>query len=89
MPIDSNARRAATSSGAEAYLRLFEPFGLPLRSVAVDASAPQIFAGQRYESVSDLYDFNARWYDAVSARFLSIDPIVPSPQDPLPAPGRM
>jgi RHS repeat-associated protein len=43
---------------------------------------PRLFTGQRYEGASGLYDFRARWYDAETGRFLSVDPIVEDVADP-------
>ena len=40
------------------------------------------FTGQREESYTQLYDFQARYYDPRLGRFLQADTIVPSPQSP-------
>ncbi len=40
------------------------------------------FTGQRWDSGSGLYFYNARWYDPLIGRFLQADTIVPQPGNP-------
>ena len=40
------------------------------------------FTGQRWDSGTALYFYNARWYDPVVGRFLAADTIVPQPGNP-------
>jgi RHS repeat-associated protein len=40
------------------------------------------YAGQRRDAASGLYDFSARWYDASTGGFLSVDPVIASLADP-------
>jgi len=75
---------AVGPDGTAVQQRLFEPFGAVIGaspSSGGEATA-QLFTGQRYQAVAGLYDFKARWYDPVTGRFLSVDPIVQSPGDP-------
>jgi RHS repeat-associated protein len=62
----------------------FEPFGLVADHYPIPAteSNERLFTGRRYEEASDLHDFRARWYDAHTGRFLSVDPIIQQPADP-------
>uniref|UniRef100_UPI002A59D08A RHS repeat-associated core domain-containing protein n=1 Tax=Candidatus Roseilinea sp. NK_OTU-006 TaxID=2704250 RepID=UPI002A59D08A len=53
--------------------RFILPFAALTRDVA---------AGQRLEGSVGLYDYNARYYSPLLARFLSPDSIVPRPGDP-------
>ncbi|MCO6452036.1 MAG: RHS repeat-associated core domain-containing protein [Caldilineales bacterium] len=40
------------------------------------------YTGQRWDSGTGLYFYNARWYDPAIGRFLAADTIVPQPGDP-------
>ena len=70
------------SDGEEVHRTVFEPFGEVFAEGSSPNAASRLYTGQRMEKTSGLYDFKARWYDASSGRFLSIDPIVQAPDDP-------
>ena len=64
--------------------RIFEPFGKLVAETDVAGYAPPVlFTGKRYLSEVGMYDFGARWYDAGTAAFGSVDPIVPDVTNPL------
>jgi RHS repeat-associated protein len=70
------------------YRRVFEPYGGVAAESVGTALHEHIFTGKREDadtrvgSESGLIHFGARWYDAEIGRFLSIDPIVQTLDDP-------
>jgi RHS repeat-associated protein len=77
-----NAVLFSAVGGETVKRRVFEPFGQVVAESTDTEYTPRLFTGQRYEPVSGLYDFRARWYDAETGRFLSVDPIVQELADP-------
>lgn len=59
----------------------FDPYGRLFNPPETDPER-QIFAGQRLEANSGLYDFKARWYDPETGHFLSPDPVLAALEDP-------
>jgi RHS repeat-associated protein len=61
--------------GLAIHARAFDPFG----GVAVERTTEpteRTFAGHPFESGSGLYYMKARWYDPITGRFQSVDPVV-------------
>jgi RHS repeat-associated protein len=77
-----NAVLHSESGGATVKRRVFEPYGQVVAESADTEVTARLFTGQRYESRAGLYDFRARWYDAETGRFLSVDPVVQDVADP-------
>lgn len=72
---------ALDSAGNQKARRLFEPYGEVENQWAPEGTA-QWYAGRPQESATELFDFHARWYDARTGGFLSVDPIIASLEDP-------
>jgi RHS repeat-associated protein len=70
------------STGVLVSSMLYTAFGETRSSYGSPASDYR-YTGQREESEIGLYFYNARFYDAALARFISADTIVPQPGDPL------
>jgi len=67
--------------GALVELAEYTPYGsLSHHEGAV--TVPHGFTGQRFDSSTGLYFYNARYYDASLGRFSSPDPFVQDPSDP-------
>jgi len=62
--------------------RVFDPFGSKLDEDTTGQPTVQRFGGQRQVENIGLYDFQARWYDASTGRFLQTDPIVETLAEP-------
>ncbi|MFZ5875343.1 MAG: toxin TcdB middle/N-terminal domain-containing protein [Nitrospirota bacterium] len=58
----------------------YYPFGQVRNTPSVDISHK--FTGQRLDSSTGLYFYNARYYDPVLGRFVQPDRIVPNPRNP-------
>jgi RHS repeat-associated protein len=67
---------ATSEAGVELYRRGYYPFGEERYAVGV-AVTDYGFTGQREEAGFGLYDYNARYYDPGTGRFVSPDTIVP------------
>lgn len=61
--------------------RLFDPFGEVVSEWSGE-EAPQWYGGRPRDSASGLFDFHARWYDANTGGFLSVDPLIADVSDP-------
>jgi RHS repeat-associated protein len=72
---------AATASGAQASKQLYSAFGA---SRYTSGSLPTSFkyTGQRADSLSGLYYYNARYYDPATGRIIKPDSIMPQPYNP-------
>ncbi len=51
----------------------YTPYGMPVERSGVDDYRPK-FGGKEYLATAQLYDFGARYYDPLTASFLSPDP---------------
>jgi RHS repeat-associated protein len=72
---------AATASGAQASKQLYSAFGAS-RYTSSSLPASFKYTGQRADSVSGLYDYNARYSIPATGRFIQPDSIVPQPYNP-------
>ena len=72
------------ATGSTARRRIFEPFGKLVAETELGGYAPPVFfTGKRYEAEAAMYDFGARWYDATTAAFASVDPVIGDLANPL------
>ena len=77
------ALTSAAGTVTDAYA--YAPFGMPAAHTGASVQ-PFTYAGRygvRYDPQSALYQMRARYYDPLTARFLSRDPVWPRPGDPL------
>ena len=77
-----NAILYTDASGAVVHRRVFEPFGMIAAETPPTEPTERLFTGQRFEDEAGVYNFRARWYDAETGRFLSVDPILQDMGDP-------
>jgi RHS repeat-associated protein len=68
-------------NGARVQLIEYDPWGKTSRNEG-NGDPERRFTGQILDPESGLYYYGARYYDPELARFISPDPIVPSPGDP-------
>jgi RHS repeat-associated protein len=68
-------------SGTRVQLNEYDPWGKVSRTEG-NVDPEKRFTGQILDPESGLYYYGARYYDPELARFISPDPIVPSPGDP-------
>jgi RHS repeat-associated protein len=68
-------------SGNKVQLNEYDPWGKVSRTEG-NVDPEKRFTGQILDPESGLYYYGARYYDPELARFISPDPIVPSPGDP-------
>jgi RHS repeat-associated protein len=64
--------------GAEVSRRDYLAFGGEA-GVEGSLATPAFFTGKEWDSVAELYYYNARWYDPELGRFISEDPIMDGP----------
>jgi RHS repeat-associated protein len=69
-------------TGARQVHRTYSPFGVEHAAVGNAQWLPRRFAGHREDKDSGLLYMQARWMDADSGTFLSVDPVVPDAGDP-------
>jgi RHS repeat-associated protein len=74
----------AYDTATTAQRQLYLPYGAPRWPNPSTLPTDYRFTGQRSEEaiLGSLYDYGARFYSPAIGRFLSPDPIVPSPGDP-------
>ncbi|MCL2761515.1 MAG: RHS repeat-associated core domain-containing protein, partial [Desulfuromonadales bacterium] len=63
----------------------YYPFGEKRRDTADDGGTANVahkYTAQEWDSETELYDYNARFYDPETGRFITPDSIVPDPSDP-------
>jgi RHS repeat-associated protein len=68
-------------TGVKVQLNEYDPWGKVSRTEG-NVDPEKRFTGQILDPESGLYYYGARYYDPELARFISPDPIVPSPGDP-------
>jgi len=75
------------ADGRPKYLYAYDPWGNSILRVADEATTrnPFRFTGQALDPGTQLYYFRARYYDQISGRFGSRDPLHSIPQAPLTA----
>ena len=66
---------AVRSDGSVQAMQLYAPYGASRYSVGTMPTAYN-FTGQRLDALTGLLYYNARYYDAVSGRFTSADPVL-------------
>ncbi len=69
---------SGTQTGGYSYT----PFGSLVSANPQPTGSPQLYTGQRLDTGSGLYYYNARYYDQDLGRFISPDSIVQAPADP-------
>src|SRR5262249_43968701 len=71
-------------NGAKQELTEYDPWGNVSRNEPSNNSVEpsRRFTGKELDTESDLYYYDARYYDAELPRFVSPDPVVPSVDDP-------
>jgi RHS repeat-associated protein len=74
-------RRLTDESGAVTDTYELSAFGELLAHTGADSN-PYLFAGQRRDPLTGLYDNRARWLDPETGRFASMDPAAGSAYDP-------
>jgi RHS repeat-associated protein len=60
----------------------YDPYGEVLTSTLPVTLTDRLFTGQRLDSSSGLYYYNARYYDPYLGRFIQPDTLVPDPLNP-------
>jgi len=60
----------------------YDPYGEVLTSTLPVTLTDRLFTGQRFDSSSGLYYYNARYYDPHLGRFIQPDTLVPDPLNP-------
>ncbi|MCS6846957.1 MAG: RHS repeat-associated core domain-containing protein [Anaerolineae bacterium] len=76
-----SASLVTNASGGVVAQSRYTPYG-SARQVSGTWPTDRRFTGQRLEGSVGLYDYNARMYSPLLARFLSPDSLVPRPDDP-------
>ncbi|MBI4305530.1 MAG: RHS repeat-associated core domain-containing protein, partial [Chloroflexi bacterium] len=77
--LDSAAARS--DAGGVGAWRAYLPYG-EVRTSSGTIAGDRSFTGQRLDTPTGLYFYNARYYDPTIGRFISPDTIVPDPYDP-------
>jgi RHS repeat-associated protein len=70
------------AAGQAAGRVLYDPYGEVLTSTLPVTLTDRLFTGQRLDSSSGLYYYNARYYDPYLGRFIQPDTLVPDPLNP-------
>jgi RHS repeat-associated protein len=70
------------AAGGEVGRVQYDPYGEVLTSTLPADLTDRLFTGQRFDSSTGLYYYNARYYDPHLGRFLQPDTIVPEPGNP-------
>jgi RHS repeat-associated protein len=60
----------------------YDPYGEIISSTLPVALTDRLFTGQRFDSSTGLYYYNARYYDPYLGRFIQPDTLVPDPLNP-------
>lgn len=67
-------RDITNNAGTIIDRRTFDSFGRTISDSSAAVDTLFGYTGQEYDAAVDLYNYNARWYDADTGRFLSQDP---------------
>jgi RHS repeat-associated protein len=70
------------AAGGEVGRVQYDPYGEVLTSTLPATLTDRLFTGQRLDSSSGLYYYNARYYDPHLGRFIQPDSLVPDPLNP-------
>jgi RHS repeat-associated protein len=76
-----HVRRLTDAHGATLATCTLDAFGVPI-DVPEDQSLPFTFGAREYDAATGLYYFRARCYDPLLGRFLSVDPVDASLDQP-------
>jgi RHS repeat-associated protein len=70
------------AAGGEVGRVQYDPYGEVLTSTLPVTLTDRLFTGQRLDSSTGLYYYNARYYDPYLGRFIQPDSLVPDPLNP-------
>jgi RHS repeat-associated protein len=76
-----NARFLANTSGTVTDTYTFDAFGAPIASTGTTPN-PYLYSGERFDSALNLYHLRARYYNVLTGRFETIDPVAGNLLDP-------
>jgi len=76
-----NARFLANAAGAITDSYTFDAFGAPIASTGTTPN-PYLYSGERFDSSLNLYHLRARYYNALTGRFETMDPAAGKITDP-------
>jgi RHS repeat-associated protein len=77
-----SAQLVTNDAGSPVARRIFDPFGGVVDAWTTGEATEQRFAGHRQDPGVGLTFMGARWYDPVTGRFASVDPVVQDAFDP-------
>jgi RHS repeat-associated protein len=69
-----NARFLANAAGTITDTYTFDAFGAPIASTGTTPN-PYLYSGERFDSALNLYHLRARYYNALTGRFMTMDPM--------------
>ena len=74
---------AVSDAAGQAVGRVqYDPYGEVITSTLPVTLTERLFTGQRFDSSTGLYYYNARYYDPYLGRFIQPDTLVPDPLNP-------
>jgi len=69
-----NARFLANSAGTITDTYTYDAFGMPIASTGTTPNA-YLYSGERFDSNLNLYHLRARYYNMLTGRFMTMDPV--------------
>jgi len=76
-----NVRFTTNTAGAVGNTYQFDAFGMPIASAGTIANR-YLYSGERFDSNINLYHLRARYYNMLTGRFQTMDPLAGSVADP-------
>lgn len=70
----NSTKLTTDESGASEVQYIYRAFGEQLRKLG-EEDATYTYSGKELDGVTNLYYFNARYYDATTGRFINVDPV--------------